>query len=171
MLQVHLCACSTGNSSLCQPDLGAVTAVALEVPAQNPGVLVKVAAAITDFCVGYKLGVFLLSPVSFAASPQCSVSKNKPLQSTHRWICFFLARIKQEQLIISFKCIYNSISFIMGFKPTAYISLYSVPICSLQVLWNSHFMLRCDWPWKSQGKTCSLSKDVDKCLANVHFSH
>jgi len=39
-----------------QPDLRAVTAVALDEPGPNPGVLVKVAAAITDFCVGYKLG-------------------------------------------------------------------------------------------------------------------
>lgn len=56
VLQVHLCAGSPGNTKLFQPDLRAITASALEETGPNPGELVKVAAAITDFCAGYKCG-------------------------------------------------------------------------------------------------------------------
>lgn len=56
MLQVHLCAGSPGNTGLFEPDLRFVTAAALEEAGPNPGELVKVAAAITDFCAGYKRG-------------------------------------------------------------------------------------------------------------------
>lgn len=56
VLQVHLCAGSPGNTGLFEPDLRFVTAAALEEAGPNPGELVKVAAAITDFCAGYKRG-------------------------------------------------------------------------------------------------------------------
>lgn len=56
MLQVHLCARSLRNIRLFQPDFRAVTAIAQEEPGLNPGGLVKVAAAITDFWAAYKFG-------------------------------------------------------------------------------------------------------------------
>lgn len=56
MLQVHLCARSPESIRLIQPDFRAVAAIAREEPGLNPGGLVKVAAAITDFWTAYKFG-------------------------------------------------------------------------------------------------------------------
>lgn len=180
MLQVQLCAWSTGNIRLFQPDLRAVTAAALEEPGPNPGVLVKSGSCHNRLLCrlqnwGIKWGSFYwFKWVSYQASIVLSQRINHYREFISEFAFFvFFSRIKQEQTAISFKCIYYSslfTKFYDGLKTTAYISSYSMPFCSLSVFWNSRFMFRCDRPWKSQGNKCSLSKDTDKYLANVHFS-